>query len=178
MDMLNDLMGGGRRNEYEDFVNRYDQGAPWDGIGDDEALERYRQVAPRLSDDDYRDSAEQAFSRLSPQQRAEFGQWLQQQSMQRGSNIGVDDGSWDDPRVLAGASARIRQQDPGMLEGLLGGMMGGGGGGMMGGGGMLGGMMGGGGSTGSSGGMLSSPIAKAVLGGVAAMAASKMMGRR
>ena len=33
--ILQNILGGGRqRNDYEDFVNRYDQGAPWDGISD------------------------------------------------------------------------------------------------------------------------------------------------
>ena len=163
MDMLNDLLGGGRRNEYDDFVNRYEQGAPWDGINDDEALQRYQEVAPRLSDDDYRQSAEQAFDRLTPQQRSEFGRWLQTQSAQRGSSFGFDDGRLDDSRVLAGATTRMRSQDPGLLDGLMGGMLGGGGSGFA--------------SGGQGGGMLGSPIGKAVLAGVAAMAASKIMGR-
>lgn len=157
--MLNDLLGGQQRQDYDDFVRRYDQGAPWDGIGDDEALDRYRQVAPNLSEDQYRDSAREAFSRLSPQQRAEFGHWLQQHSRSQNSPFDMSDPrGYEDPDVLAGYSARMQQQQPGLLEGLLGGGMG----------------------MGSQGGgsMLSGPIGKAVLGGIAAMAASKVMGRR
>lgn len=156
--MLNDILGGQQRQDYDDFVRRYDQGAPWDGIGDDEALDRYRQVSPRLSEDQYRESAREAFSRLSPQQRAEFGRWLEQQSTSRGSSFDFSDPrGYEDPDMLAGYSARMHQQQPGLLEGLLGGAMGGG-------------------SQGGS--MLSGPIGKAVLGGIAAMAASKVMGRR
>ena len=50
LDMLGQILGGGqRREEYQDFVNRYDTGAPWDGISDQEARSRYQQVAPQLS---------------------------------------------------------------------------------------------------------------------------------
>jgi len=32
------MLGGGQnRQQYHDFVNRYDTGAPWDGISDQEA---------------------------------------------------------------------------------------------------------------------------------------------
>ncbi len=77
--LLGGLFGGqddddddGRRRRASDFVDRYERGAPYDGIGDDEAVERYREVDSRLDDDQYRDSAEAAFSRLSPQERQEF----------------------------------------------------------------------------------------------------------
>ena len=54
MDLLGQLLGGGqRREEYQDFVNRYDTGAPWDGISDQEARSRYQQVAPQLSPEMY-----------------------------------------------------------------------------------------------------------------------------
>ena len=166
MDILNELLGGGQRQEYDDFVQRYERGAPWDDISDDEAYRRYRDVAPRLPTDQYRDSAEEAFRRLRPQQRAEFGRWLQTQARQQ--NLGVQDLDRDgiddrlqDPGFLANATAQVRERQPGLLESLLGGT---GGGGM-------------GSSGGMGGGMLSSPIAKAALGGIAAMAVSRVMRR-
>jgi hypothetical protein len=156
MDMLNELLGGSQqRQDYDDFIRRYDQGAPWEGIGDDEALDRYRQVAPRLSTDQYRDSATEAFRRLTPQQRAEFGRWLQQRSRHEGIGLsGLETAdALDDPAVLASATAQAREQQPGLLEGSLG--------------------------TGGAGASpLGSPIAKAALGGIAAMAVSKVMGNR
>jgi hypothetical protein len=160
MDVLDDLLGGPERQQYDDFVTRYDRGAPWDGIGDDEALGRYREVAPRLSSDQYRESAEEAFRRLTPQQRAEFGRWLQTQSRQRQLGIqdldrdGIDD-RLEDPGYLAGATMQVRERQPDLLESLLGGM----------------------GSPGGGGGLLSSPIAKAAIGGIAAMALSRLMRR-
>ena len=163
--MLGQILGGGqRREEYQDFVNRYDNGAPWEGISDQEAYSRYQQVAPRLSPDMYQQSAQEAFSRMSPQQRMQLGQYLQQQSQQQGYNIpdfnhdGIDD-RFQDPAYLAQATGRLNQQQPGILGDLLGG--------------------GGGGGLGMGGqGMLQSPIAKAALAGIAAMAVKNMMGGR
>ncbi len=163
MDMLGQILGGGqRREEYQDFVNRYDTGAPWDGISDQEAYSRYQQVAPQLSPDMYQQSAQEAFSRMSPQQRMQLGQHLQQQSRQQGFNIpdfnqdGIDD-RFQDPAYLAQATGRLNQQQPGILGDLLGG----------------------GGGQGMGGqGMLQSPIAKAALAGIAAVAVKNMMGGR
>ena len=53
VDLLNQLLGGPQRPDYEDFVTRYEQGEPWDGISDDEAVRRYQQVAPGLAPDVY-----------------------------------------------------------------------------------------------------------------------------
>jgi hypothetical protein len=36
------LQGGPDRDAYWDFVNRYDQGPPYEGISDDEAMGRYQ----------------------------------------------------------------------------------------------------------------------------------------
>ena len=159
MDMLAQMLGGGqRRQEYQDFVNRYDTGAPWDGISDQEARSRYQQVAPQLSPEMYQESAQEAFSRLTPQQRMQLGQHLQQQTRQQGYNVpdlnrdGIDD-RLQDPAYLAQATGQLHQQQPGILGDLLGG--------------------GGGGQ-----GMLQSPVAKAALAGIAAVAVKRMMSGR
>ena len=82
----------------------------------------------------------------------QFAQLLQQRAGDR--FVGFQG---DDPRQLARAVAQYRQQDPGGLASLLGG-------GCVGGGGM--------------GDLLSHPLAKAALGGVAAIAMKKMLDRR
>ncbi len=149
--------GGGRRQEYEDFVQRFDRGAPWEGIEDDEAKSRYEEVSSQISDDDYELSAREAFERLDPQQRKEMAQMLRQQGRQRQVDLGEfdrdDDERMADPQQLARMTRHVRKQQPGGLGALLGG--GGGGGG--------------------AGGMLGNPLAKAALGGIAAMAAKRMM---
>jgi hypothetical protein len=154
-----------RRGRAQDFVSRYEQGAPWDNISGDEALHNYQNVSQRLSPQEYEESAAEAFQRMSPQERAQFAQLLQQQG---GGQFGG--GSYDDPRQLAQLTSQFQQQNQGGLGSLFGG--GGSGGGL---GSMLGGSGGGSGGGGGMGDMLNNPIAKAALGGIAAMAMRKMM---
>ncbi len=146
--------GGERRGEYEDFVNRYEQGEPWDGVSDEEARSRYDEVSSSLSEDDYELSAQEAFERMSPEQRRELARMVREQSRERGVQLDEFDDDDDeryarDPRELARMTRKVKKQQPGGLGALLGG-----GGGM--------------------GGMLGNPAAKAALAGVAAMAAKKM----
>jgi hypothetical protein len=176
MDILQNILGGGQqRQQFQDFTNRYEQGAPFDGISEQEALERYRQVAPHLPPQMWQESAQESFSRLSPQQRMELGRYLQQGAQQRGVNFpdmnhdGIDD-RMQDPRYLAQMAGQVRQQQPGLFSQLLGGAMGGGQ--------MGGGQIGGGGQMGDIGQMLNNPIAKAALAGIAATAAKRMLSGR
>ena len=154
MGLFDELLGG-NRDQYQDYVNRYDQGAPYEGISDDEALQRYRQVDEHLDDDEYENSARDAFSRMSPDDRAPLGQHLSQ-------------GGWeasDDPGILARQVREARQGNPDLLSSLLGG-----------GGGGLGGLLGGGGA-GGLGGLGGGSVGKAALGGIAAMAMKRLMSR-
>src|SRR5918911_3301243 len=158
MNLLEQLLGGGQQQqqEYQDFTQRYDQGPPWQGISDQEAYSRFQQVAPQLPPGMYQQSAQQAFERLDPQQRMQLGQYLQQQAQQQNVPFphqgGMD--AFQDPGYLAQLTGQMHQQQPGILGQLLGSALGGGG------------------SAGGAGGqsILESPIAKAALAGVAAMA--------
>ena len=177
-DLLGQLMGGGQKEEFQDFSRRYDQGAPWDGFDDEEARDKYRRVAPNLPPDLYEESAQEAFSRMTPEQRYELGRQLQQSARQEGLGFDADDDDQlRDPRRLARATSRLHQERPGFLEQILGG---GSSGGSLGGGsgGGLGGMLGGGSSGGGMGGMLGGGLGKAALGGIAAIAVKKMMSGR
>jgi len=182
--------GGGdddrKREEYREFAERYDRGAPYEGISDDEAYSRYREMDSNLSDDDYQISAREAFERMSPEERMQFGRMMREQSYERGHDFpgpDYDEQRFQDPRYLAGAMGTMRRQNPDMMSQLMGSMMGGGMGGPMGGGmggGLMGGSMGGGGMMGGGGGgnMMNSPVAKAAVAGIAAMAARRMMSGR
>ena len=168
---LQSLLGGSggqppqQRQEYQDFVRRYDDGPPWAGVSDQEAAQRYQEVAPRLSPQEYQESAQEAFARLSPQERQQFGQYLQQQARQQGVAVpdlnqdGIDD-RLQDPAYLARVTSQVHQQQPGLLGGLLGGA--------------------GRTAPGSDplGNILANPIGKAALAGVAAIALKKMMSQR
>src|ERR671926_1353021 len=134
MNMLEQLLGGGQqRQDFQDFTQRYDQGAPWQGISDQEAYNRFQQVAPQLPPAMYQQSANQAFERLSPQQRMQLGQYLQQQAQQQSVPFphqgGLD--AFQDAGYLAQVTGQMHQQQPGILGQLLGGAlsMGSGGGG-------------------------------------------------
>ena len=168
MDLLQNILGGGQqRQQFQDFAQRYEQGAPYDGISDQEALQSYQQVAPQLPPDLYQEAAQESFSRLSPQQRMELGQYLHQGAQQQGITFpdvnrdGVDD-RMQDPSYLAQMAGQLHQQQPGLVSQLLGGALGGG-------------QMGGSGGMGGMGQMLNNPIAKAALGGIAATAVQRMM---
>ena len=102
-DMLNDA---GAREKMEDFAQRYDQGAPWEGISDDEAREQHDRVASQLDDNEYEESARESFQRLDPEQRREAGR-----------SLGADT---DDPDELAKATNRARKEKPDMLQQLMG----------------------------------------------------------
>jgi len=156
MDILTNILGDPqKRSQYDDFIGRYQQGSPYDGIDDNEAVQRYEEITPNLSDQDYRESAEAAFSQLSPEERKEFSRYLQQRAQQRGmtdfDGNGIDD-RLEDPGELAKRTSQVRQQDPGLLEQLLG--------------------------KGGTGGVLDNPLAKVVFAGIASFAASRLMGRR
>lgn len=205
MNMLEGLLGGGKKkDEYQDFVRRYEDGQPSEGYSDEEVADRYQQVTAQLSPEEYEAAARDAFARMSPEERTQFGRHLQEQASQRDSGFQDMDGDgqddrFQDPGQLAAFTNRVQQRQPNILNGILGGALGGGAGGGM--GGMLGGMLGGGGGGGgggmlgqvlggamggnrggrqSAGGgsMLSNPIAKAAMAGIAAMAVKQMMNRR
>jgi hypothetical protein len=155
MDVLNNILGNPeKRSQYDDFIGRYQQGSPYDGIDDDEAVQRYEEITPTLSDRDYEESAEAAFSKLSPEERREFSRYLRDRAQQRGMNDfdgnGIDD-RLEDPSELAKRTTQVRQQDPNILEQLMG--------------------------KGGTGGPLDNPLAKIVFAGITAFAASKIMGR-
>lgn len=155
-----------RRGRATDFVNRYDTGSPYEGYSMDEALHNYKNVTKGISPQDYEEAAQQSFQKMSPSDRQQFAQMMQQ----RGAATTVS----DDPRDLAKTASRFRQQDSGggglaSLFG-LGGSSGGGSGDLL--SAARGGHSGGGG--GGMGDMMSNPLAKAALGGIAAMAMKKM----
>ena len=151
---------GDPRRYYQDFVDRYQQGPQ--GISDQEAAARYQQVAPQLPPDDYLRAAQEAFARMSPEDRVQFGRYMAEQAQRQGHDFidlnqdGIDD-RLQDPDYLARTTTQAHQKEPGLLGQLFGGS-------------------GGHSSGGTGGGMLSSPLAKGVLGGIAAYGLSRMLG--
>lgn len=183
MSLLDELMGGGQQQQqFQDFADRYSQGEPHDGIGDEETAQRYGQIAGEVDPDTYQQSARDALGNMSPDQRAQYAQQLGSAADQQGLNHGWD-GASTDPDTLAQLTSNVHQQSPGLLGSLLGaaGSAGGAGGGGLGGllgggagGGGLGGLLGGGAGGGTAAG--GNPVMRAALGGIASMAARRMMG--
>jgi len=105
MGLLDSLLANpSKQQDYQDFVSRYQQGQPHEGYTDQEVLQRYQQVAPNLSPQEYQGAAEQSYARLSPQERLQLGQYLQQQARQQGLagfGQGVPVDQYQDPRYLA-----------------------------------------------------------------------------
>jgi hypothetical protein len=156
-----------QQQELQGFVQRYQQGAPSEGYTDQEVANRYQQIAPQLPPNLYQQAAQQSFGRMSPQERNQFGQMVQQQAMQQGINL-PGQYNYGDPNALAQMATQVHQQQPGLLGQLLGGAA------SMAGLGGQGGAPGGGG--GGIGGMLGNPVARAALAGITSMAVSHIMG--
>src|SRR5437899_434268 len=86
MNFLENILGGGgqQQQDIQNFVQRFEQGPITEGYSDQEALDRYSQVAAPLPPQQYQQAAYQAFNRMSPEERSQFGQYLEQQARQQG----------------------------------------------------------------------------------------------
>ena len=162
MGMLDELLGGAQRQkEYKDFVDRYEQGHPSQGYSDQEVLKRYGEVSHAVSPDQYAQAAQEALSKLSPEDRAAFVKMLQERAAARG--VTLPPKVAPEPKDLSQVLTDLHQK-PGQLRDILGG-----------------------GdaqpqkqapASNPIGDLLSSPMAKAVLAGVAAMVVKRFMGQR
>jgi hypothetical protein len=168
MDQRNNPFGGAPQDQ-QDFVDRYRQGPQ--AVSRQEAKARYEQVTSELPPEVYQQSAQDVFAQLTPEQRMQLGQALIQSARQQGQSFpdvnqdGIDD-RLQDPDFLAQKATEVQQQQPGLLGRLLGGGRSAPSGGVP-----TGSVPSGGGM----GGMLGSPMAKGVLGGIAAAGLMNML---
>ena len=161
MNLLEMLMGNNQaRTGFEDFLNRFEEGPPSEGYEDREVMDRYAEVAHKVSPSEYERAARDAYGHLSDADREEFGQLLAGQARSRGLNLpgltpaqGQGFGNLD---WLSNITGQLHQQ-PGLLRDLLGGL-------------------GGSREAGSSGGIFSNPLAKAAMAGIAAMLVKRVLG--
>ena len=161
MGILDELLGGGQRQkEYNDFLDRYEQGHPSQGYSDEEVLKRYGEVSHAVPADQYAQAAQEALSKLSPEERAAFVKMLQDRAAEGGVTL---------PRNVAPEPKELGQvltdlhAKPGQLRDMLGG----------------GAAQSQGQASGASAitDILTSPMAKAVLAGIAAMVVKRVMGQ-
>ena len=160
MGILDDLLGNEQiQKQYKDFVKRYEQGDPSEGYSDQEVLKRYGEVSHAVPPDQYAQAAQEALSKLSPEDRAEFLKMLQERAAARGVMLPRKVAS--DPKDLGKVLTDLHEK-PGRLRDILG----------------PGDGQPQGQASGSNpiGDMLSSPMAKAVLAGIAAMVVKRMTG--
>src|SRR5262245_28419661 len=161
MGILDELLGGGQRQkEYRDFVNRYEQGDPSEGYSDQEVLKRYGEVSHAVPPDQYAKAAQEALGKLSPEERAAFVKMLQERAAAHGVTLSRE--VQTEPNELGQVLTNLHQK-PGQLRDMLGG----------------GDVQSRGQAPESNpiGDMLSSPMAKAVLAGIAARVVKRSMGR-
>src|SRR3974390_3441306 len=119
MGMLDELLAGGQlQREYSDFVNRYEEGHPSQGYSDEEVLKRYGEVSHAVPPDQFARAAQEALSKLSPEERAAFVKMLQDQAAARGVTL---------PRQVAPEPKELGQVltdlhvKPGQLRDIFGG---------------------------------------------------------
>ena len=162
MGILDELLAGGQRQqEYSNFVDRYEQGHPSQGYSDQEVLKRYGEVSHAVSPDQYAQAAQEALSKLSPEERAMFVKMLQARAA--ASGVTLPDKVAPEPKDLGQVLTDLHEK-PGQLRDMLGG----------------GDVQPQAQAAGSSPitDILSSPIAKAVLAGIAAMVVKRVIGQR
>lgn len=164
-----------QRQDLMDFVTRYDEGPPEEGYSDQEVFDRYHQVCSSAPGHIYQHAAEQAFARLTPEQRMQFARMLLERAGGRyveypELNRPMSDENYQDPRFLAQVATSMHEKQPGLLGQLFGGH----------------------GSAGPGAAsargyasrhtqedeLLSNPIAKAVLAGITAITLKRMVGER
>jgi hypothetical protein len=159
MGILDELLAGGQsQKEYKDFVDRYEQGHPSQGYSDQEVLKRYGEVSHAVQPDQYARAAQEALSALSPEERAAFVKMLQERAAARG--VTLPGKVAPEPKELGQVLTDLHKK-PGQLRDVLGApaqpqQQ----------------------ASGSSPitDILSSPMAKAVLAGIAAMVVKNVMG--
>lgn len=123
MGLLDELTNGGQaQQDYQDFVGRYDQGAPSENISADEAQQRHDELAQNLSPDEYGQAAESAFGNLSQEDRAQVGQQLADQAQSQG--VGGDHlagAQQGEPSSMGQLAGMLHGQSPGIIGQILGG---------------------------------------------------------
>jgi hypothetical protein len=88
MDTLGNLLGGGQLGDIQDFLQRHEQGAPADGISDQEALDHHQLLATQVSPEQGEQAAGEAFRRMAPEEREQLGQQFQQGAQAQGLDLG------------------------------------------------------------------------------------------
>lgn len=139
---------GGQSGTLQNIINAFQTGNHQDAP-DDQVATTHTQVADQLPADQYQQAARDAFEKLTPEQRQQFLDELKTGALAQGVDHETIQNASADPGSLAQATAQVQQQQPGSLGQMF-----------------------------APGGVFSSPLAKTVLLGITAMAASRLTQRR
>jgi hypothetical protein len=119
MGILDELLGGGeQQKDYRDFVNRYEQGHPSEGYSDQEVLKRYGDVSHAVPPNQYTQAAIEALGKLSPEERAAFVKMLQERAAALGVTLPRQ--VTPEPKELGQVLTDLHGK-PGQLRDMLGG---------------------------------------------------------
>jgi hypothetical protein len=118
MGILDELLTGGQgQKDYKDFVDRYEKGKPSEGYSDQEVLKRYGEVSHAVPPDQYAQAAQEALSKLSPEERAAFVKMLQDRAAARG--VTLPPKVAPEPKELGQVLTDLHKK-PGQLRDMLG----------------------------------------------------------
>jgi hypothetical protein len=123
-----------------------------DAVSSEDANAAFSHVTNQLSPEEFQQVASDAYQRLSPEQRSDVADYLRTQTRQQGTtvtNLPSSSVAAKDPGALADATAQIQAQEPNLLQQLF-----------------------------APGGAFSSPIAKAAVLAITAMAAQRIAGNK
>jgi len=106
--------GGGQRIQGGQVANHYGVGTPASQLNDEQALARYRYMLRTAPPDAIEQAHAEAFSKLTPEQRALALRELANQAPEHERNS--SEYTRDDPQTLARLATRTEMRQPGTLE--------------------------------------------------------------
>jgi len=148
MDQLSNLLGGQGGGALQTILGAFQSGQHHQA-SDQDVSSTYGQVTQQLPRDQYQQAARDAFSRMTPEERQEFLEEMQNGASVQGLDPPTVQNATSDPDSLAQATSQLHEQQPGSLGQLF-----------------------------ALGGTFGSPVAKAALLGITAMAAQQLLGNR
>lgn len=149
MRMLDELLEDLGRERFQDFARRWERGAPWDALRDEEAIGYYDRIVEEIGPPEFHEAALASLERLSPEERSRLVREMQQNARREDLNYpGVHDAGIDEPKALADLLSRMHGERRGMIRQLLAASE----------------------ATPDTGGILADPAARAFLAGLAVMA--------
>lgn len=154
MDILQNIFGGGNPDNHQQRSQQYQQGyqrGNFDDMDDQEVFDRYQRTVQHAPPDVLAQAHEEAFNRLPPQEQQQIFDRFRQANNDPSQPFQYpqlnQQGGQFGPRDMGPMVQQAQRQQPDLLQQAFG-----------------------------QGGMLSSPMGKMAMAGVAAVVASKMMG--